>query len=228
MKVLLSVLALAFSTSVFGDERGQPPLVTTSGTAVIKVVPDLAELYFTVTVRDANLDEARKRQAERFAKVLAALRAAGIAETDLKSEQVEISLSGDEYEYAVVKEGEKEVYRVSQDIACNVSDVSKVTDISASVFAAGATSTRGATLRTSQLRKYRDEARIKTIRFAREKATALAAIRVEFIPPAWPCPLGDRVGLADGGSQFSRQSSRLFSGKTNRLDPSFVTKLSKL
>ena len=174
MKVLLSVLALALSTSVFGDEREQPPLVTTSGTAVIKVVPDLAELYFTVTVRDANLDEARKRQAERFAKVLAALRAAGIAETDLKSEQVEISLSGDEYEYAVVKEGEKEVYRVSQDIACNVSDVSKVTDISASVFAAGATSTRGATLRTSQLRKYRDEARIKAIRFAREKATALA------------------------------------------------------
>ncbi len=171
MKALLCVLALAIPATVFGDEASKPPLVTTSGTAEIRVVPDLADLSFGVTIRHANLEEARKQQAERSTKVLAALRAAGVAETNLKADQIEISpiYSDNREETSTVK-----FYSVSQSITCTLKDLSKVTDITANVVTAGATFSRGATLRTSELRKYRDEARIKAIRIAKEKATDLA------------------------------------------------------
>ena len=211
MKFLLCVVAMTFPAITLAQEGRTPPLVTTSGTAEIQVVPDLAELYFEVNVRNASLDKARKLQARRAVKVLAALRAAGITETDLKAEQIEIRRLGEGYygfsggggyfsvdSIPETKSGDKEPpeenvedtseeveeevweskgdrdYVVDQVVQCHLKDLSKVAEITASLFEAGATSSRGATLKTSQLRKYRDEARMKAIRFAREKATALA------------------------------------------------------
>lgn len=176
-----------------GADGVKPPLVTTSGTFEIRVVPDLAELSFEIEVRHASLDEARQQQAKRSTKVLAALRAAGIAETDLKAEQVVIHRryvggrggGGGYFSVGLIEptqeEGSdppetesKEYFVVSQQITCQLKDISKVTDVTASVLTAGATTSQRATLLTSELRKYRDEARIKAIRFAKEKATALA------------------------------------------------------
>ena len=65
-------------------------------------------------------------------------------------------------------------YSVSQQITCTLHDVSKVTDVTAAVVTAGATSVDGASLRSSENRKHRDEARAKAIKAAKEKAVALA------------------------------------------------------
>ena len=54
-------------------------------------MPDPADLYFEVEVRHADLSIARKQQAERATKILAVLRAAGVAEAELQSSQVQIS-----------------------------------------------------------------------------------------------------------------------------------------
>ncbi len=176
MKTLLMLLAavVAAPTIVFGQQPGVlPPLVSTSGTAEIRVVPDLADLFFGVEVRHADLKEARKQQAERSVKVLTALRAAGIAETDLQMSQVQIqpifTETEDGQETATVQ-----FYSVSQEVTCTLHDVLQVPDITAAVVTAGATSSRRASLRTSKLRTYRDEARIKAIKAAKEKAIALA------------------------------------------------------
>jgi len=47
--------------------------------------------------------------------------------------------------------------------------------VTAEAVAAGVTAVRDISLRTSQLRKYRDDVRAKAIRAAREKAVALAS-----------------------------------------------------
>ena len=173
MKVTLLVIAVAISTPVlFGQQPGPlPPLISTSGSAQIRVVPDLADLYFEVEVRNADLTVARKQQAERATKVLAALRAAGVVEAELQSSQVQIAPDYTDRR----QETEKiKFYRVSQNISCTLHDIKKVPDVTTDAVAAGATGVREVSLRTSQLRKYRDEARAKAIHTAKEKATALA------------------------------------------------------
>lgn len=170
--LILLVAVIAAPAMVSAQQPGVlPPLVFTSGTAEIRVVPDLADLSFGVEVRHADLKEARKLQAERSVKVLAAIRAAGVAERDLQASQVQIRPS-----YTDKRQETETVqfYSVSQQFTCTLRDVSKVTDVTAAVVSAGATSVDDANLRTSENRKYRDEARVKAIKAAKEKAVALA------------------------------------------------------
>lgn len=169
---LISIAAALMAPVAFGQQpTPQPPLVSTNGSAQIRVVPDLADLYFEVEVRNADLALARKQQADRVAKILAAIRAAGVDEADLQSSQVQIAPDYTDRR----QETEKiKFYSVSQSISCTLHDLKKVPDVTADVVAAGATGVRGASLRTSQLRKYRDEARKKAIQAAKEKAIALA------------------------------------------------------
>ena len=176
MKTLLMLLAavIAAPTIVSAQPPGVlPPLVSTSGTAEIRVVPDLADLSFGVEVRHTDLKEARKQQAERSVKVLAAIRAAGVEETELQTSQVQIQPIFTETENGQ-ETATVQFYSVSQEVTCTLHDVLQVPDITAAVVTAGATSSRRASLRTSKLRTYRDEARIKAIKAAKEKAIALA------------------------------------------------------
>jgi uncharacterized protein YggE len=175
MKVRIKFLAMAATLAGPVGLAQQPapvlPLVSTSGSAEIRVVPDLADLYFEVEVRNADLSIARKQQAERASKVLAALRAAGVIEAELQSSQVRIRPD--------YTEGRQETetirfFSVGQGISCTLHDVTKVPEVTASAVTAGATGVREASLRTSQLRKHRDEARSKAIQAAKEKAIALA------------------------------------------------------
>ena len=169
---LLSLFFVALTAPLLCAQQlaPQPPLVSTSGSALVRVVPDLADLSFEVEVRNTDLNLARKQQAERAKKVLAALRAAGVAETELQSSQVQIAPNFFD------RRGETEqarFYVVSQTITATLHDVKKVPDVTTDAVLAGATSVGGVSLRTTQLRKHRDEARAMAIRAAREKATAL-------------------------------------------------------
>ena len=173
MKTTFLSLAAFFAAPVLFAQQPapSPPLISTSGTAQIRVVPDLADLSFEVEVRSADLAIARKQQGEKAAKVLTALRAAGVIESDLQTSQVQIitDYSGNRGETAKIQ-----FYRVSQSISCTLRDVKKSPDVTADAVAAGVTGVREASLRTSQLRKHRDEARARAILAAKEKAIALA------------------------------------------------------
>lgn len=198
MKSTLLLFAAAVAAPLmYGQQVAPlPPLVSTSGSAQIRVAPDLADLYFEVEVRDADLTAARKQQAERATKVLAALRAAGVAEAELQSSQVQIAP-----DYTDRRQETEKVnfYRVSQSISCTLHDLKKVSDVTVDAVVAGATGVRDANLRTSQLRKYRDEARAKAVRAAKEKATALAG------------ELGAKIGkpytITEGFDDGSRRST---------------------
>lgn len=168
--LLLAILALA--CPALGQQPATaPPLITTTGTAQIHVTPDLADLYFEVEVRNADLRLARTQQAERAVKVLAVLRAAGITEAELQSSQVQISPN---YTDRTGDTSKLQYYRVTQTISATLHDLKKISDVTADAVTAGASGVKDATLRTSDLRKHRDEARARAIRAAREKAAALA------------------------------------------------------
>ncbi|HSI14914.1 MAG TPA: SIMPL domain-containing protein [Chthoniobacter sp.] len=199
---LLAFLFTALTVPVLFAQQftPQPPLISTSGSAVVRVVPDLADLTFEVEVRNSDLTLARKQQAERAKKVLAALRAAGVAETELQSSQVQIAPN---YTDRRAETEQVRFYIVTQTICTTLHDVKKVPDLTAEAVQAGATGVGSVSLRSSQLRKHRDEARAMAIRAAREKATALTA------------ELGVKVGKPYTITEGADYGSRLFNSNGN-------------
>jgi uncharacterized protein len=171
---LLATLAILSVQLTSAQQAAEPPLVSTTGTAEIKVVPDLADLYFEVEVRNADLGTARKQQAERTAKVLAALRASGIEEKDLQAADISIAPNYTENRRDSAETARVRFFSVSQGISIKLRDVKQVPDTIATAVAAGVTEVRNVALGTSELRKHRDAARANAIKAAKEKAIALA------------------------------------------------------
>jgi uncharacterized protein YggE len=179
----IAVLAVATTASPLPGQEAARPLVSTTGSAEIRVVPDLADLIFQVEVRNSDLSKARKEQAERVIKVLAALRKAGITEAELQTSPIEIvphyadreSLTPATRARAQQESATAWLYSVSQFISWTLHDIKKIPNVTADAVAAGVTRIQGANLRTSELPKYRDQARVKAIRAAKEKAIALAS-----------------------------------------------------
>lgn len=127
------VSAILMPISNAQQSPNPPPLVSTHGGAEIRVVPDLADLSFGVEVRNLDLTEARKQQADRVAKVIAALRAAGVSDSDVQTSQLHITADYSD------RRGETEkakFYRVSQSISCTLHEMKKVPYVTADVVAA--------------------------------------------------------------------------------------------
>lgn len=209
----LAIVGLGMLSPFVAAQKNDLPLISTNGSAEIKVVPDLADMRFDVEVRNVDLAAARKQQGDRMKKLIAALKAAGIAEKDLKTSQVQIQPVYHRDEKSHSETATVQFFTVSQTVTCTLKDIKKVPDITGEAVNAGATGVGGVQLRTSQLRKYRDEARIMAIRAAREKAQALAA------------ELGVKVGkpqqisentvqpYAGGGFQNSFRSNAMADGE---------------
>ena len=171
-RISFALLSLVASVATAQQPPSPPPLISTSGNAVIRVVPDLVDIRFEVEIRNSDLTLARQQQSERTVKVLAALRAAGVAETDLQSSHIQISPN---YTENRVETEKVRFYSVTQSVSCTLHDLKKLPDLIAGAVAAGATSVERASFRTSELAKHRADARAKAIRAAKEKAIALAS-----------------------------------------------------
>jgi uncharacterized protein len=220
MKTILVTAAILVEAACAFAQQPAPPLISTTGTAQIRVVPDLADLYFEVETRSADIAAARKEEGERATKILAALRAAEVAEADLKSSQVQISPDYNERGHDAAK---LKFYRIWQSISCTIHDLKKVPDITADAVAAGATSVRETSLRTSQLRKYRDEARAKAVQAAKEKAIALANELGAHIGKPYTISEGSGFDWRASSNNASAQNVRTeVSGEDDNLSSTFA------
>jgi len=168
---IFALVLLPFIPSLAEAEQPSLPLVSTSGTATVRVVPDLVDIRLEVEIRGTDLTAARKEQGERTTRVLAALRAAGVAETELQTSQILIAPN-----YTDNRQETEKVrfYSVSQIVSCTLRDLKKMPDLVGAVVAAGATSVERGNYRSNDLTKHRAEARSKAVRAAKDKAIALA------------------------------------------------------
>lgn len=182
--LLVAISSVAGAAPMVLGQENVPcrALVSTTGSAEIRVVPDLADLVFEVEARNTDLTKARAEQADRMSRVLAVLRNGGIKDSELQTSQVEIvpHYENDNHGGGPFSDGRPvesvaaRFFGVSQYVSCTLHDVKKVANVTADAVTAGATGVQGARLRTSHLRKYRDQARSQAIRAAKEKAVALA------------------------------------------------------
>jgi uncharacterized protein YggE len=146
-----------------------PPLVTVSGTGEIKVQPDEIMLNLAVETRAKTLEEARKQNDDKAASILIYLKKYGV---DPKHVQTAFMNVQPDYrnDYGQTT---PEFYMATKTIAVLVKKVDKFDELLSGIYKAGANRVDGIELRTSELKKYRDQARKLAVQAAKEKALLL-------------------------------------------------------
>jgi len=164
-------ICLAASLSALAQERIVPPLITVTGEAEIRVVPD--EVYFDLTVQAFNKDlkAAKSQTDERLKKLFELTQRYNVAAKDVQTDYVSV-----EPRYRGNNEARQLVgFLVRKDLVYTLRDVSKAEAMLAEVIETGVTKINDIDFRTSEMRQHRDQARAQAIRAAREKAVALTA-----------------------------------------------------
>jgi len=144
--------------------------VQVSGSAVIKVVPDLVTIQLGVTSNDATPQGVYDENTAAMKRVMAAIRALGVADRDLSTDYYLIHPVYEDYSSLDIKG-----YRIDNTVVVNLKDVSKVSQVLAAALSAGANEVVDVQFKTTQLRQYRDQARELAMKAAQEKARDLAS-----------------------------------------------------
>jgi len=166
--LLAAFLALACLPAA-AQERVGPRLITVTGEAEVRVVPD--EVVFDVTVQTLNRDLklAKAQTDERLKKLVELTRRYGVAPQDTQTDYISV-----EPRYRGNNEARQFLgYAVRKDLVFKLRDVSKAEAMLSEVMESGITRINDIDFRTSEMRKHRDAARAQAIRAAREKAVAL-------------------------------------------------------
>ena len=143
--------------------------VQVSGTAVINVPPDRALIQLGVQSNGNTVDAAEKANSSTIQAVIAALRRQGADAKDITTDWYVIDPVYEDYDSLYIKG-----YRIHNLVAVTVRDVSQTSPLIAAALRAGANQVVNVDLYTSELRKYRDQARELAMKAAHEKAQALA------------------------------------------------------
>jgi uncharacterized protein YggE len=145
-------------------------LITVTGDADVKVVPDEVILILGVETWDKNLSIAKNQNDERAKKVLAFAKKMGVEEKHFQTDQINVEPRyTDGYTRA-----DFIGFFVRKSIVITLKDTSKFEDLLTGELEAGATHVQGINFRTTELRKHRDQARALAIKAAQEKAIAMA------------------------------------------------------
>jgi len=170
----LSVQAAAprqTSESVQSDTPACSPdrSVQVTGTAVVNIPPDRALIQLGVESNGKTPREVQAKNAALISKVIQPVKALGVEARDISTDRYIIQPIYIPYDSLNI-----DGYRIHNIVAITIRDVDRASDVIAAAFQAGANQVVNVEFYTSELRKYRDQARAMAMKAAGEKASALA------------------------------------------------------
>ncbi len=147
------------------------PMISVTGEATISVPPDQATIDGGVTTEAKTAREASEANNAAMAKVLQALKGAGIAEKDLQTSRLSLQPQN-----APNRSGPALIvgYRASNRVTIRLRDVTKVAGVIDTLVGAGANEVGGINFMVSQASKLLDDAREQAVADARRKADIYA------------------------------------------------------
>jgi uncharacterized protein YggE len=140
-----------------------------SGTAVVNVLPDRALIQLGVQSNGRTPKEVQARNAAAISKVITAVKALGVEAKDISTDRYIIEPIYIPYDSLNI-----DGYRIYNIVSITMRDVDQASDAIAAAFQAGANQVVNVEFYTSELRKYRDQAREMAMKAASEKADALS------------------------------------------------------
>lgn len=161
--------------------------ITVSGTGKVKAVPDEAEFSLGVQSEGQTARQALAANSERMRRVLAALKAAGVAKEDIQTQDVSVSPSYED-------KGQITGYTTRNSVSVRIRDLARAGAVLDAATNAGANDVYGPSLSRSD----RDELQAKALR----SAVADARAKAEVLADAAEVQLGSVTAIAeapDGG-----------------------------
>ena len=141
-------------------------LLSVSAQAEAKRVPDVATISAGVVTQATDANAAMRANAEQMDKVMAAIRAAGIAERDTQTAGVNVN---PQYRYAENQPPTITGYQASNTVSLKVRDVSKLGKVLDALVASGANQVNGPNFEIDQPEAAYDEARQAALAKARAR-----------------------------------------------------------
>ena len=201
------ILALALATSLSGTpmtanaqsvaEPGtaspQGTLLSVSAEASAHRVPDVATLSTGVVTQAADANAAMRTNAQQMDKVMAAIRAAGIAERDVQTSGINLN---PQYKYVENAPPSIVGYQASNTVNVKVRDLSKLGKVLDAFVEQGANQINGPSFEVDKPDEAYDEARVTALKKAQARAQTYAdalGLKVRRI-----------VSIGEGGASFPR------------------------
>ncbi len=143
--------------------------VHANGAAVVYVMPDRALLQLGVQSNAVTPDLARSENQSQVQRLTTAVRALGVDAKDIATDYYIVYPVYQDYGDLTIKG-----YRVDNTVSITLRDVNLADDVIIAALKNGANEVQDVQFYTSELRKYRDQARAMAVTAAQEKAQALA------------------------------------------------------
>ena len=146
-------------------------LLNVSAQAEARRVPDVATISAGVVTQAADGNTAMRQNAEQMAKVMAAIKAAGIAEKDIQTSGISLN---PQYRYAENEAPSITGYQATNTVSLKVRDITKLGKVLDSLASQGANQINGPTFQIDQPEPVYDEARLAALKKARDRAETYA------------------------------------------------------
>ena len=143
--------------------------INVSGTAVVNVPPDQVLIQMGVQSNGRTAALVQAVNAGTVEQMVRAIKRLGVDAKDITQDLYVIEPIYEDYDSLRIKG-----YRINNTVAITLRDVNKTNDVITASMEAGANQVINVELYTSELRKYRDQARQMAMQAAMEKAQALA------------------------------------------------------
>jgi uncharacterized protein YggE len=164
------LVLLTAAATAFAEDKPEPRLVTVAGEAEVNVAPDEVVFDLTVSTFNRELRVAKSQTDERLKNIIALAKRYGVADADVQTDYINLvpRYRGDNEARTLLG------YSVRKDLVITLRDVTRAEGLLSELLSGDVTRINTVSFRSSQMRKYRDEARDMAMRAAREKAAALA------------------------------------------------------
>jgi uncharacterized protein YggE len=178
---IVAPLLLFAAVSVFAqDACPHPRLISVTGTAELSVAPDQVILTVAVEGRDKDLATAKSQHDRRAKKIIAEARNAGVEPKYIQTSSIQMNPV-----YSDERVPRFLVHEITQTIQVTLKDPSKYESFVTKLIEGGVNRIDGVDFQVSDSRKYKDETRLKAIRAAKDKATAMAGELGQSLGKPW-------------------------------------------
>jgi len=198
MKNIIAALALAGAAVAPLSAQGVPVQVV-NGTRLdivaegrVTRVPDVARINAGVVTQAPSASQALAGNAQRMARVVAALRRAGVAARDIQISQINLN---PDYRYQEGKPPLLTGYQASNSVSVRFRDIANAGRILDALVAEGANQINGPSLEIDKPEQALDEARTAAIRTARARA--------ELYARATGKRVGRLLSISEGGGGYN-------------------------
>jgi len=168
--IFVTALIGLFSLSALAADPIQRTIAT-SGDAEVYAVPDQVTVTFGIERFDATLDTAKSQNDDASAQFLSAVKKLGIDEKDIQAAQMSVAIV---YETPSQPIQGIQGYRTMRSYSVKLKDGKLFVQLVDTALKNGANRMSGFRYDTTELAKYRDQARSKAVQDAKSKAVALA------------------------------------------------------